>query len=377
MAIPSLATTSRKWQSQKEWGEQLFAIEVTRGKSRDFEPPHEEEILATDRAESALAERWDDWLAAGLIPTEHFPTDTNDQRPNIYGMDQWYKLFAPRQLLAMLTFLEALKGLAPEMDRELGGDRGDAVKAYLGIVLDKAANYNCTLASWHAPREIIRSVFDRHDFSVKWSFTEMNMALKDRGAFPWALSQVVDSYRGLCELGEPSKPLLKDPVLVQDGAALPVLVTRSNAARMSHLPDASVDAVVVDPPYGNNVMYAELSDFFYVWLKRSVGDLYPDWFDAELVDKDTEAVANPARFEGAKAGQAREMATRDYLLKMRRVFREMRRVVKPSGSMTVMFTHRETDMVECAGACPARDRVGDRLVLAGAHRVRAQPAHSE
>ena len=110
-----------------------------------------------------------------------------------------------------------------------------------------------------------------------------------------------------------------------------------------------MDAVVVDPPYGNNVMYAELSDFFYVWLKRTVGDLYPGWFDSELVDKDAEAVANPARFEGAKAGQAREMATRDYLLKMRRVFREMRRVVKPTGSMTVMFTHRETDMWNALG----------------------------
>ena len=93
----------------------------------------------------------------------------------------------------------------------------------------------------------------------------------------------------------------------------------------------------------------ELSDFFYVWLKRSVGDLYPIWFDSELVDKDAEAVANPARFEGVKTGRARETATRDYLLKMRRVFREMHRVVKPTGSMTVMFTHRETDMWNALG----------------------------
>ena len=135
----------------------------------------------------------------------------------------------------------------------------------------------------------------------------------------------------------------------QESPTHPVQVTRANAARLTHLPDESVDAVVVDPPYGNNVMYAELSDFFYVWLKRTVGDLYPGWFDSELVDKDAEAVANPARFEGAKAGQAREMATRDYLLKMRRVFREMRRVVKPTGSMTVMFTHRETDMWNALG----------------------------
>ena len=166
--------------------------------------------------------------------------------------------------------------------------------------------------------------------------------------------------------------------LGQDGA--PPIQCRSLARKRcppDQLPDASVDAVVVDPPYGGNVMYAELSDFFYVWLKRSVGDLYPGWFDSELVDKDAEAVANPARFEGAKAGQAKEMATRDYLLKMRRVFREMRRVVKPTGSMTVMFTHRETEMWNALGLALTRDRVGDRLVLAGAHRVRAQPAHSE
>ena len=63
-------------------------------------------------------------------------------------------------------------------------------------MVDKCANYNSTLASWNAAREIVRSVFDRHDFSVKWSFAEMNMALKDSGAFPWALNQTVDSYKG-------------------------------------------------------------------------------------------------------------------------------------------------------------------------------------
>ena len=328
-------------------GEQLFAIEVARGKSREFEPPNDEDISAIGRAQATLAERWDDWLADGLIPTEPFPKDTNDQRPNLYGMDRWHKLFAPRQLLAMLTYLETLRELTPEMERELGKERADAVRTYLGIVLDKCANYNCTLASWNAPRGIVRSVFDRHDFSVKWSFAEMNMALKDRGAFPWALEQVVDSYKGLCDLVGPSRSLFSAESKAK--ATEVVQVSRSNAASLSQVPAASIDAVVFDPPYGNNVMYAELSDFFYVWLKRSVGDLYPDWFESELVDKDAEAVANPARFEGAKAGQAREMATRDYLLKMRRVFREMRRVVKPTGSMTVMFTHRETEMWNALG----------------------------
>ena len=337
-----------------QMGEQLFGIEVAEGNSRRFEPPPDEDIAAADLARDALAENWSRWLAEGLIPTEPIPEGNKTSEPLRYGMYQWDQVFAPRQLLAMVTYLETLRELAPEMERELGSERAAAVRTYLAVILDKCANYNSSMCAWHALRNQIANTFDRHDLSIKWSFAEMNMALKDKGAFPWALSQVVDAYRGLCRLLEPSLPLFSgnddSPGSSNGvGGAMPTQVTQGSAATLSHLADASVDAVVVDPPYGNNVMYAELSDFFYVWLKRSVGDIYPDWFDTELVDKDSEAVANPARFTGAQGGKPKELATRDYLLKMRRVFREMRRVVKPNGSMTVMFTHRETDMWNALG----------------------------
>ena len=288
-------------------GAQLFALCVDSGGGRVYRLPTNEDFAGIGRAEIALAERWDDWLADGLIPAESIYPGNKTAEPLRYGMDHWHKLFASRQLLAIVTYLETLRELAPAVERELDRERASAVRTYLGVVLDKAANWNSILASWNAPYESLRSVFDRHDLAMKWSFAEMNMSLKDRGAFPWALNQVVDSYKGLCNLVESSRPLFDTSS--RDRSSRPVQVTRANAASMSHLPDASVDAVVVDPPYGNNVMYAELSDFFYVWLKRSVGDLYPEWFDSELVDKDAEAVANPARFKGAKAGQAKEMAT--------------------------------------------------------------------
>ena len=330
-----------------EMGSQLFAVCVDQGSGRDFRLPTDEEIAAIVRAENALVEHWEEWLNTGLIPNEEIPVGNKTAEPRRYGMYRWHQLFAPRQLLAMLTFLETLRKITPDMERALGKERADAVRAYLSIVLDKVANWNAILSSWDASRDKIRSVFDRHDLAMKWSFAEMNMALKDGGAFPWALNQTTKAYRELCELLEPSRPLFD--VDSGNGVIHPVRVTRDNAARLLQISDASVDSVVVDPPYGNNVMYGELSDFFYVWLKRSVGDIHSEWFDSELVEKDAEAVANPARFEGSKTGQAREMATRDYLLKMRRVFREMRRVVKPSGSMTVMFTHRETDMWNALG----------------------------
>lgn len=101
----------------------------------------------------------------------------------------------------------------------------------------------------------------------------------------------------------------------------------------------SVDAVIVDPPYYDNVMYAELSDFFYVWLKRTAGLLYPSLFASHLTDKDREAVANPAKFKG-RPGGANNLAGRDYQQRMAAIFKEQRRVLKPDGIMTVMFTHK-------------------------------------
>jgi len=324
-------------------GAQLYAIEVAGNGWREFREPHPAEEEALRRAEEALRHRWGEWLEKGLIPTEEYPPEANDPRPRIYGMDRWYKLFSPRQLLALVTYLEALRELAPQMERELGRERAAAVRTYLALVLDKCADYNSSLASWHAGRLSIRNTFERHDFALAWTFAEMNMALKDRGGFPWALSQVVEAYQGLCQLLAPSRPLFPAA-----SPSPPAAVTLANAASLRGLADGSVDAVVVDPPYGNNVMYAELSDFFYVWLKRSVGDLYPDWFRTELTDKHAEAVANPALFRGQR-GDALELATSDYLLKMRRAFREMRRVVKPEGAMVVMFTHRETAMWNALG----------------------------
>ena len=80
----------------------------------------------------------------------------------------------------------------------------------------------------------------------------------------------------------------------------PVTVTCGPGDALDHVADASVDVVVMDPPYYNNVMYAELSDFFYVWLKRTAGLVVPELFTRSLTDKENEAVANPAKFAGQK-----------------------------------------------------------------------------
>ena len=124
-----------------------------------------------------------------------------------------------------------------------------------------------------------------------------------------------------------------------------ITITKGSGDQLD-LDDASIDTVVLDPPYYDNVMYAELSDFFYVWLKRTAGLLFPEQFADHLTDKDREAVANPAKFKDfAKvrgSGGMKKRAARDYQERMQAIFVEARRVLKPDGIMTLMFTHKAT-----------------------------------
>ena len=120
----------------------------------------------------------------------------------------------------------------------------------------------------------------------------------------------------------------------------PVTITCKSGDNLDHIDDGSVDVVVMDPPYYDNVMYAELSDFFYVWLKRTAGHVFPELFRRQLTDKENEAVANPARFAGQPG--ARALAGRDYQERMAAIFAECRRVLKADGVMTLMFTHKAT-----------------------------------
>jgi len=113
-----------------------------------------------------------------------------------------------------------------------------------------------------------------------------------------------------------------------------ISINIGTAAHMSNISDKSVDLVCMDPPYYNNVQYAELSDYFYVWQKRTIKDLYPDYFNRRLTDKHGEAVANPDRDGGNKN------AHKNYELIMSEIFNECKRVVKDQGILTLMFTHK-------------------------------------
>jgi adenine-specific DNA methylase len=166
--------------------------------------------------------------------------------------------------------------------------------------------------------------------------------------YDWAIRQTAKCIEELVDLVRPDLDVKAAQKHGAQGGLLtvdrfsppPVTVTCRSADNLEHLEDASIDIVVIDPPYYDNVMYAELSDFFYVWLRRTAGYVYPELFRRPLTDKDNEAVANPAKFQRVRG--AKVLAARDYRERMAGIFAECRRVLKRDGIMTLMFTHKAT-----------------------------------
>ncbi|RMD95755.1 MAG: DUF1156 domain-containing protein, partial [Bacteroidetes bacterium] len=339
----------------------LYAIAIKKsGKGFHFRAPTAEDLAAAQRAEAELARKKPGWIAQDLIPTEPFPGG-NDKRPLLYGMPTWSDFFAPRQLLSMGLIVETLKEVVSEAIVGAGEAKAIALETYMGFMLDKMLIYNNRNCRFD-PGRGIRSNFDRHDYAFVASHSEFDASAN---LLTWAIDQIVDAYKELAELVKPSQASLLSSS--KDSIAENLTIYRGSAAQIQRLSDNSVHNITVDPPYYDNVQYAELADFFYVWLKRSVGHLFPEFFTDELTNKDDEAVANPARFESL-GRKKKALAEQDYENKMAAAFREMHRVLHPHGILTVMFTHKRVE---------AWDTLASALIGAGFTIKASWPVHTE
>ena len=344
-------------------GEQLFTVVYKRrietktksGKRgrdkwvRGYRAPRPEDDNSVD-IQAKLAEKLPEWESLDIVPSERIADGNKTTEPLRYGMESWRDLFSPRQLLCHGTSVEVFREML-EADRLAGrlDNLRKAAYGYLALSLDKIQDYNSRMSVWHANREVMAHTFTQHDFSFKWSYAEMAPLVTGAG-YDWAIRQTAKCIKELIALVHPETasegPLFDetDPKAAKQlGNAAPpspVTITCKSGDSLDHLADGSIDAVVMDPPYYDNVMYAELSDFFYVWLKRTAGYVFPDLFRRQLTDKENEAVANPAKFSGEKGAHA--LAGRDYQERMAAIFAECRRVLKPNGIMTLMFTHKAT-----------------------------------
>ncbi|MCX7428913.1 MAG: DUF1156 domain-containing protein [Planctomycetia bacterium] len=322
----------------------LYALAIKTPQGLKFQPPEEADENALVAAEKELSKLRPTWEKGNTIPTERIPVGdkTGDPEsksrgndlPLKRGQNHWSDMFTSRQLLCFGTLVEELNRLRPEIVEAEGDESGESVVHLLAFGLDKFANWNAVLSSWNAPWGSARSVFDRHDYAYKLTFCEMAPCRAGVG-LSWATDNSIEAWEEVARL-----PAAESQTLVE--------ISQGSATSLAHIASGAVTAVVVDPPYDDNVQYSELADFFYVWLKRTQGHRRPEWFSTYLCDHGQEAVVNTSRFKAKhlKTKDAKAEARKFYRNLMTDTFAECRRILRDDGVLTVMFTHKKQEAWE-------------------------------
>ena len=245
------------------------------------------------------------WLPSGDVPRQLTGGTCYG-----YGLTSWGDIFTNRQLAALTTFSDLVSearekvltdALAAGMDAaapRLAEDGtsaeayADTVATYLGLCVSRQANRCSSLSFWNTGGEKVEQVFARQALPMVWDFCEANPFSDSSGSF-------------VGQVGYPAKVIEVSPASVQPGTAKQADATRGRR------PEQPPWIIATDPPYYDNIGYADLSDFFYVWLRRSLADIHPDLFRTLLVPKSAELVATPYRFDGNRE-KARDFFERGF-----------------------------------------------------------------
>jgi putative DNA methylase len=272
----------------------------------------------------------------GDVPETALPEKALGFRVQEYGMTKWRDLFTARQLVALTTFSDLVKGARELVIRDahlagrpedgialaVGGTGAlayaDAVAAYLGLTSSKAARFTTTLSTWRPDETKLSRAFTRNDIAMTWDFAETN-----------PFSGTGGDLSGLAD-GTAS-------VLVALPARSLGLSWSADACSSSNWSAKNSTVLSTDPPYYDNVPYADLSDYFYVWLRRCLRPIFPDLFTTLAVPKAEELVASPYR-HGGKV-QAEAFFLKNMTLAMRRLMEE----AHPAYPVTIYYAFKQSE----------------------------------
>jgi len=302
-------------------GQRLMAVVVEGRRSRIYLPPTPEAIDA----------------ASGALPTWRPDLEFFQQalgfRVGNYGISKWSELFTQRQLLAMTTFCDLVSevrervhqnavaaGLsADEQGLETGGNGAtayaEAVSVYLGMATSRWADFCNTICSWNEQNQNIRVLFARQAIPMSWDFAELSPF---SSVGPWF--SVVES---IVEALPATAPLQIPGHVFQDNASSQTISLNKT--------------VSTDPPYFDNIGYADLSDFFYVWLRKSLQSVFPLLLSTIAVPKSEELVATPARHGG------KERAGKFFLDGMTKAMASLADQAHPAGPITIYYAFKQSD----------------------------------
>lgn len=324
ISIP--ATEVRAYGKKVGLGSRLYAVlEIHDGARIYREPTELENRGAESLADDLLGTLADLPDGTTPVPDEAItPSQFRILRSLVYGINTFAGMFNSRQLYVLGRLAKAVRQAHTEMlSQGMDEQRAKAIATYLGLCVDRIADYNSSFCGWHVTGEFIRNTFPRQAIGMAWDYTEIHPFGASSGNWTGAVRWIDLAIRHCAAT-----------------SSLPAEVVRGNAQALP-FEDASFDAVVVDPPYYDAIQYGDLSDFFYVWLKRSVGHLYPELFPTPLTPKQQEVIENRADKQSPEYISHDEFEER-----LQRALNEMARVLKPDGIMSLVFAHTDVEAWE-------------------------------
>ncbi len=298
--------------------------EVRRG--RIYLDPTPEQIMAAQQA------------SPRNYPETALPDQALGFRVQNYGITQHWQMFTPRQLEAMVTLSDLVRQVAKDVECDALGALGTTKKAneyaatitvFLGLALDRCASFNNSLCRWNGNQTVF--LFTRQAISMLWDFSEANIMGERAVCWHTAVDICADAVQTIA------------PSSIAQGCARQI-----DAASGANGTEGLL--VSTDPPYYDNIGYAALSDVFYIWLRRTLSDLYPELFSTVLVPKLRELTAAPELFDGDK-----DKAKSHFESGFRKTFTALKDKLSASFPLTVYYAFKQDD--EASGADEEEDRI--------------------
>ncbi|WP_036310733.1 DUF1156 domain-containing protein [Micromonospora globosa] len=318
--------------------QRLMAVVAEGSRSRVYLAPDEAQLRAAEAAEPRD------------VPDADIPDQALGFRVQAYGMTKWTDLFSRRQLVALTTFSDLVTEARARVIADGGSQEyADAIATYLGFLMSKLADWLSAFCSWMAPVEKVRDTFARQAIPMVWDFMEINPFSSSVGNasahFEWIVAA----------LG--TFPQTAKPAVVRQGDAKDLIAQNA--------------VISTDPPYYDNIGYSDLSDYFYVWLRRTLREIHPEVLGTVLVPKADELVANPFRHKG------KEGAKRFFEDGFREVFARARATASSDFPMTVYYAFRQSETDPEGEASSGWETLLEGMIRSGWEITSTWPMRSE
>ncbi|MBK8482299.1 MAG: DUF1156 domain-containing protein [Proteobacteria bacterium] len=293
----------------------LLAVVASAGRGRIYLPANADHTTVAQ-------------VDAPVIESGDMPDNARWFSPPLVGLKTYTSVFAPRQLTAMVALSDLVKAIRVDLRRDAAAaglpDRdadtyASTVTTFLALAVDRSSDFNNGLCRWSPSNQKVMNLFGRQAIPMVWDFAEANILGESVGAWSTCSEYVAD--------------------------CIEVITVDSGKIGQGRQIDAAGGAdglrnllVSTDPPYYDNIGYAALSDFFYVWLRRTIGEFYPNLLSTLLVPKLPELTASPERFEGNK-----ERAKEHFETGFRKAFTALRDKMDPRFPLTVYYAFKQDD----------------------------------